>query len=404
MIMWLVVFSYFILLVNTQASPSLYIEKPVEIIRVVELPDGSDYHHRVLSFERGSPLSRGFYFRNGFHAVYLTRALPGRRYTLGFRYAVNWRKKVKVMLFDRWPYTPGAHQFNLPYGPILRGSDNQVELRWNLSISSESKGTLLYIVVEASDAIPKRYQSFPHDLFLAWPPIESRNEIGHGVTYVQGPENILLTERVPGAPVVLANIEYDKSNSYSLPVWEAPGDLIINGAFVKGLQHWIPVDSHSQNKLQERTISVDRNGLVLRGNVNGTAVVVQQQLEANVRDSKQLLLQARVKIFKPVQARADKKNKASSLSISICYEDVSGKSHCGKNAYIHRFYSLKKNKAMNTTQRIPQEEWFWFREDLMQLKPSPARIRSISITGSGESGWQANVREIHLIKHGENHE
>ncbi len=401
-----VVFSWVIPVGNSQASHPAYVEEPVEIMRAVELPAGSNYYHRILPFDRSSPLDRGFYFGHGFHAVYLARALPGRQYTLGFRYAANWRKQVKVMLFDHWPFTPGARQIDLPYGPILRGRSNQVELRWNLSISPNSTGTLLYIVVEASDAIPNRYEGFPHDLFLAWPPIESRNEIGQGITYLQGPENIMLTEQVPGAPVVLANIEYGKPSPYSLPAWVAPGDLIINGAFTQGMQRWSPIQNNSQLKQHDRTLSVGRDGLVLRGKIDGTSVGVRQQLEVNVRGSTRLILQARVKILKQTEPGLGIKGDVSPLSISVCYDDARGGAHCGRDAYTRRFYSLKPNnqEPMRNGQWIPRGEWFWFREDLMRLSPRPVRIRSISLEGAGRPKWQSNIREIHLIKRGGPHE
>jgi len=403
--LWLVVVSWVIPVGNSQASQPVYVEAPVEIMRAVELPVGSNYYHRILSFDRSSPLDRGFYFGHGFHAVYLARAFPGRQYTLGFRYAANWRKQVKVMLFDRWPFAPGARQIDLPYGPILRGRSNQVELRWNLSISPDSNGTLLYIMVEASNTIPERYDSFPHDLFLAWPPIESRNEMGHGVTYLQGPENIKLTEQFPRSPMVLSNIEYGKDLP-SLPAWEAPSDLIINGAFTKGLQRWSPIQNNSQLKQHTRTLSVGRDGLILRGKVDDTIVGVRQQLEVNVHDSAQLILQARVKIDKQTEPGLGKKGNVSPLSISVCYDDARGGSHCGRNAYTRQFFSRKPNSQnpVRNGQWIPWGEWFWFREDLMRLSPKPVRIRSISLQGAGRPKWQSNIREIHLIKRGEPHE
>ncbi len=389
-----------------QALEPVYVRQPVEVMHVIELPTGSEYYHRVLPFDRGSPLQRGFYFGHGFHAVYLTRALPGRQYTLGFRYAANWRKRVEVMLFDRWPFSPGAQQFDLPHGPTLRGRFDQVELRWHLSISPESTGTLLYIMVEASDAIPERYEGFPHDLFLAWPPIESRNQIGHGVTYLQGPENILLAEQAPGAPLLLSAIGTRQPGPVSLPAWEPPGDLIINGAFTAGLQHWSPIQAIHRSKRHVEAISVGRDGLVLRGGKGESKSEVQQQLEVNVRGSTRLMLQARVKIIRQTEPGLGKSGDVSPLAISVCYDDIKGRPHCGKDAYTHRFYSLKPNsrKSLRNGQWIPRGEWYWFRADLMRLSPRPVRIRSITINGSGRSKWQSQVREIHLIRHGGKHE
>ncbi len=388
---------------SPHASEPVYVREPVEIMRVVELPVGSEYHHRVLPFDRRSFLDRGFYFGHGFHAVYLTRALPGRQYTLGFRYAANWRKRVKVTLFDRWLFAPQARRFNLPQGPILRGRSDQVELRWRLSVSPDSPGTLLYIVVEASDAIPEYSAGFPHDLFLAWPPIESRNEIGHGVSYLQGPENLMLAERVPGAPVVLTEIESGKQPApVSLPAWKAPGDLIINGGFTQGIQHWSPIQSISGSRRQSGTFSVGPDGLVLRGKADESIAGVQQQLEVDVRGATRLMLQARVKIIRQSEPGAGKKTDVSPLSISVCYDDVVGGSHCGEKAYTSRFFSLESNnrKLSGNGQRIPAGEWFWFMQDLMRLTPRPVRIRSISLRAAGWPEWQSNIREIHLIRYG----
>lgn len=387
---------------SINAVEPVYIREPVEIMRVAELPVGSEYHHGVLAFDRSSPLDRGFYFGHGFHAVYLVRALPGRQYTLGFRYAADWRKRVEVMLFDRWPFAPGASHFDLPHGPILRGRSDQVELRWHLSVSPESAGTLLYIVVEASDAIPDDYDGFPHDLFLAWPPIESRNEIGHGVTYLQGPENLLLAEQVPGAPVILTAIELGRTRSEPLSAWSPPGDLVVNGAFTEGMQHWSPIRNRDRSKLRSGAFSVGRDGLVLRGNVDESMTGAHQQLEVNVRGLDRLMLQARVKIVRQTEPGLGKKGDRSPLSISVCYDDVEGGSHCGRDAFIRRFYSLKPDnrKSVHNAQWIPRGEWYWFREDLMRLNPRPVRIRSISVQGAGWPEWQSKIREIHLIRHG----
>ncbi|VAX14646.1 hypothetical protein MNBD_GAMMA24-2615 [hydrothermal vent metagenome] len=394
--------SWLIPIANSPASEPVYVREPVEIMRVVELPAGPEYHHRVLPFERRSPLDRGFYFGHGFHAVYLTRVLPGRQYTLGFRYAANWRKRVKVMLFDRWLLASQARHFNLLQGPILRGRSDQVELRWQLSVSPDSPGTLLYIVVEATDTIPDYYGGFPHDLFLAWPPIESRNEMGYGVTYLQGPKNLMLAEQVPGAPVVLTNIEPGKPNPAPLPAWKAPGDLIVNGAFTQGIQHWSSIQSISSSKQQTATFPVGPDGLVLHGNEDESIAGVRQQLEVNVRGAARLMLQARVKIVRQTKPGSGKKADISPLSISVCYDDAGGGSHCGKDAYTSRFYSLESNsrKSIANGQRIPAGEWFWFMQDLMRLSPSPVRIRSVSLLAAGWPEWQSNIREIHLIRHG----
>jgi len=391
---------------RSQALEPVYVREPVEIMRVVELPAGTGYHHRILGFDRSSPLDRGFYFGHGFHAIYLARALPGRQYTLGFRYAANWRKQVQVMLFDRWPFIPGARHFDLSQGPILRGRSNQVELRWHLSVAPESAGTLLYIMVEASDAIPDRYEGFPHDLFLAWPPIESRNELGHGVSYLQGPENMMLAEQVPGAPVVLTEIESGKPGQASFPAWTPPGDLIVNGTFAQGMQHWSPVQGINGSKRHMETFSAAPDGLVLRGKADASRAGVQQHLEMNVRGLDRLVLQARVKIVKQTEPGLGEKGDASPLKISVCYDDIKGETHCGRNAYSRRFYSLKpgSGKVLRDAQWIPQGEWYWFRKDLMHLSPVPVRIRSISLQGAGWPEWQSGIREIHLIRHGGTHE
>jgi hypothetical protein len=377
-------------------------------MRAVELPTGQAYHHRILSFNRRSLLDRGFYFGNGFHAIYLTRALPGRQYTLGFRYAASWLKQVKVMLFDRWPYAPGARQFDLPRAPLLRGRSDQVEFRWHLSISPESSGSLLYIVVEAADTNSHRHHGsgFPHDLFLAWPPIESRNEIGHGVTYLQGPENLLLAEQDPVVPMVLTDIDDGKTGYSSLPAWETPHDLVVNGSFTNGMQHWSSIQNSAQSKQHLGALSVSRDGLVLRATANNANAGVQQQLEVDVRDAAKLLLQARVRIVSQTEPGLGEKGNVSPLSISVCYDDVTGTSHCSDQAYTHRFYSLKSNsqKREPNGEWIPEGDWFWFSEDLMRLTPKPVHIRSISLQGSGRPKWQSSIREIHLIKRGEPHE
>jgi len=401
-----IIISWIIPARSTHALETIYVREPVEVMHVVELPGGSEYHHRILSFDRSLPLERGFHFGHGFHAVYLTRALPGRQYTLGFRYAANWRKRVEVMLFDRWPFTPGARQFDLPHGPILRGRFDQVELRWHLSVSPDSAGTLLYIMVEASDAIPERYEGFPHDLFLAWPPIESRNEIGYGVTYLQGPKNLMLAEQVPGAPVLLTDIEPGKSHPISFSAWIPPGDLIVNGAFTAGMQHWSPIQITSRSKRRVETFSVDHDGLVLQGKVDESVTGVRQHLEVNVRGLDRLVLQARVKIVRQTESGLGEKGDASPLKISVCYDDIKGEAHCGKDAYSRRFYSLKPGtgKILRDAQWIPQGEWYWFRKDLMRLTPRPVRIRSISVQGAGWPDWKSQIREIHLIRHGGTHE
>lgn len=402
---YLVAISLMIVSQSSHASAPLVVRQPSAIMQVVELPTGAKYHHRILPFNRRYSLERKFHYRDGFNTVYLTRAFPGKQYTLGFRYAANWRNQVKVMLFDRWPFDPEAHQIDLPSGMVLRGQSDQVELRWQISISPDSTGSLLYVVIEASNTLTKNYEGFPHDLFLAWPPIEARNEIGHGATYLQGPKNIMLTEQVPGEPVLLTNIEVGEP-SPSSSFWNPPGDIITNGTFKKNLQHWSPIQNIRQSKQLAKILSVGRNGLVLHSTKLNTSVGVQQQLEVDVRHSSRLILQARVKIIKQSKQGLSQKESASPLTISVCYDDATGKSHCGKNAYTRRFYSRgsNNNKIRRNSQRIPQGMWFSFSDNLMRLNPPPTRIRSISIKGAGKSEWQSNIREIHLIKYRGSHE
>ena len=344
-------------------------------------------------------LSRGFHFPSGYSALYLAEVMPGREYTLGFSCPAE-NQKVAVSLFDRWPYAPGAKRVDLPAGPAVRTNYRMMEYLWRVSISPRSTSTLLYIVIEIGP-LDRTITSMPYAVFITTPPTRPLSIMGRGITFLQGPRNfVLVSERA----LVSYVVERPRPilDPSVLPILPIPGDIIKNGWFKDGLNHWHPHRNYEVSQDVD-SFSLHQEGLRIWSSSTREKEGILQIIDTDVMDAEVVILRADVRLTKQTLGGTGPDGGEAPVAIAICYEDVEGVDHCNDNAFWMGFYSLEPEEPNRSTngQKVPEGLWYRYLVDLGQLDPRPKTIKYVSLEGSGwpeREGW---VRDVHLIKRGE---
>lgn len=335
----------------------------------------------------GSPLSRHLSVSSGYVALYAVQVLPGLQYTLQLS-APRSLQRVRACVYDRWPLLPGARRIALPSGPlVVPPHGNRVTYRWRIGISARSTANLLYLMVEYPLDPGRRRKLSPH-ITVSSPPHSPVHGMARGVTYLQGPSNLVLA----GEPAAVSYV-FDPSAapvaSAPRPAWSVPGDLISNGDFDTGLKNWVPVD-------------LDATGPEAPGVHGGTlrlppAAGVRQELDADVRRAGSLRLWVDLRIDGAAP-------RGPALAIEVCYRDTSNRRHCGDRARRIDFYgdAAPASPTSTAAHRVPEGRWYRYQSELLDLQPPPARIESIALLG-GHGAGTARVRQIHLILRGQDH-
>ena len=189
------------------------------------------------------------------------------------------------------------------------------------------------------------------------------------MTYLRGPSGFLLRGDS-------GDVSYVVHASDAVPSdWQPPGDLIANGDFSQGLDHWRAPSGKAG-------IATGANGLVLGPGVSSKLI---QAVDRNVGNATSLLLWTDVGI--------DSGAKPSHLTVSVCYQDQADARHCGHQAFHVHFPPRAKAGA-----HWPGAgQWYRYQTDLTRLQPAIARVESISLNGSALNDGRARVRGIHLI-------
>lgn len=335
-----------------------------------------------------SPLNRGLHIQRGYIAVYAVEVLSGLQYTLQVT-ALHHLQGIRAYLYDRWPLLPGAHQIALPNGPVvLTPHTKHITYRWRLGISAHSTGNMLYIVVR-SPRNPGYRSRYELHVVLRSPPIAPHHILGHGITYLNGPRNFYLYGGAYPMSYALQPLDLPKS---SQELSDAAGfiDLVSNGLFRQGMKNWLPDGTAASDKMP----SINAMGLRLPSNVG-----VGQELDADVEHADSVQLQIDFRLDPLADNNADS-GKGSGLAIALCYRDRQGK-HCGANAHHILFHLSGKGggavtKLDGKNRSIAAAQWYRYQIDLMNIKPKPVRIDSISLLSCGSKGM-ASIREVHLF-------
>ena len=336
-------------------------------------------------------------FPGAYSTIYVAEVFPGSEYTLGLSYQAK-NQRVAVTLFDRWPYESGSKIVRLPAAPVVKTHYTEIKFRWQIGISGESTGTLLYILVE-TEPTGRSLHPMSHNIFLVTPSIKPSATVGEGATFLQGPEAFVLVGEQMPVSYVVEKPQVDREDSRLSPGIALPGDLIRNGSFHEGLNYWLP--HRNYEKTEDITFSlIEKEGLKLWSSSDSNRSGLMQIVNANVADASALILRADVKVTKQTLGGTGPNKKEAPIAVAICYEDTEGGKHCGDNNYWKGFYALEAtepNRAENG-QMVAEGLWHRVILDLMQLKPRPGTIRYISIEGSGwpeREGW---ARDVHLVK------
>lgn len=345
-------------------------------------------------YASASPLARGLGIRAGYMALYTIEVLPGLQYTLQLR-VPRAAERVRVYAYDRWPLSAGARRFALPSGPVTwPPRARRITYRWRIGISPRSTGTLLYLMVWFPRPWPAGPVTAPV-LLVRSPPIVPTHRIGRGITYLDGPRDLLLSGEsgavsytlLPAAPAVPVR---------SARVWTAPRDLVINGRFSAGLRGWVPRTGADGRGLEP---TVGSQGLRL---APGTGV--RSQLDADVARARALVLWADVRLGRATSGDGGRTTGDPGLTIALCLRDEAGRRHCGRHSDRIEFFRQGKGNAATAAaagrirRLIPAGTWYRFQIDLAGGPSHPAHIDSIDLSaGTAGTAW---VREVHLIRGG----
>ncbi|HOO46086.1 MAG TPA: hypothetical protein PLM29_07655 [Deltaproteobacteria bacterium] len=383
-----------ILLTGLLAAPLLHAFAPWESRwHVVELMLDSRPYPGAIPY-RNSWLNTSHYLSGGYAVLYSIELIPGGHYTLGLS-CPAYARDVAVVVFDRWPGSPGARMVNLPMGPLVRTSSKSLEYRWNLGIAPQSTSTLLYVSVEGRPSEPKHLE-LPHTVFVSSTPTKPLSRVGQGITYLQGPQNLVLKGEREQVTYLVRKPEVERRAEAepSSMIQAIPGDLVHNGWFTQGLNYWEPHRNHEANR-DVNSFSLDKEGLRIFSTISHECEGLMQQLDADVSDADTLTLRADVRVDTQTLGGTGPEGRQAPIAIAIGYETES----TGQNIFWQGFYCLEPQEPnlSRNGQKVPQGLWYRYIINLMQIEPKPERIRFIALEGSGwpeRDGW---ITDIHLI-------
>ncbi len=364
---------------------------------VVELMLDSRPYPGAIPY-RNSWLNTSHHLSGGYAVLYSIELIPGGYYTLGLS-CPSYARDMAVVLFDRWPGSPGARMVTLPMGPLVRTSTTSLEYRWNLGIAPQSTSTLLYVSVEGRPSEPKHLE-LPHTVFVRSTQTKPSSRVGRGITYLQGPQNLVLTgEREQVAYLVRKpEVEREAEAGTTSMVMAIPGDLVHNGWFTQGLNYWKPHRNYEVNQ-DVSSFSLDKDGLRIFSTVSHEREGLVQLLDADVSNADTLILRADVRVDTQALGGTGPDGRQAPIAIAVGYEADTGEKSTGQNIFWQGFYCLdpQEPNISENGQKVPQGLWYRYIINLMQIEPKPRHIRFIALEGSGwpqRDGW---ITDVHLI-------
>ncbi|RME52190.1 MAG: hypothetical protein D6790_18895 [Caldilineae bacterium] len=368
---------------------------------VARLPHGGSWYRGEALYRVATALERSSRFSNGYYAIYAAEAVPGADYSFALRYKDELNRTVRVALYDRWPLDPGAKRYDLPMGPVLKRQDKTLHYRWRFSVSPRSPRGNLFILVEAQLKGEATRSPFHHRVRLLSPAPDPKNLMGRGVTYLHGPEDLVLASggQEHLSEYVLLLPVYEDGRPVAPPLNEVPipGDLVRNGDFRSGFLHWKSIDGSDR---EVAGFSIGPNGLRLHSDQPMLRSGISQELYADVRGARSLWLDIDLRIL----AEADKRTACgvdTPVFVTICYEDEQEQVHCAENSFRYFWTTVADIRPCANHQLLKPGEWEHFSKDLMRLSPPPKLIRALTIAGGGPPGRDAEVREVHLVREGD---
>lgn len=322
-------------------------------------------------------------------SLYLLELTPGEDYTLGLRYPAALAGKPRITLFDRWPQDSGAKSYKLATGPVVRTSYEKIEYRWRLAVSSRSQGRFAFLLVDPQPGITGSEKPFRYALYLTTPAISPLHQTGEGITYLRGPQDLLLPPGEGGNYVV----EYPSIDTYPLEdMWPPSSDepnLVRNGDFSQGLAGWQLWPEGGEG------VGLFEGKLRIWSQDSSAASGIVQKIDAKLPGVDSLKLSLDILIT--AQAEATGPAGPSPLQLALCYEDTQGATRCGKNAFRLNF-ALQLDDArtsLPSVVNLPQNEWTHYNLDLGILGLNLRRLINIELSGNGaprREAWVQNVK------------
>ncbi len=359
--------------------------------RVVKLPGSGGWFDGPTMGRSAEILKRGDAY--GYYSLYLLELIPGVDYTLGLRYSSAVTDKPSVILFDRWPQEAAAKSYRLPVGPVVRTNYVKTEFRWRLGVSSRSKGRIAFLAVGAQTGISGPAIPFRHSLYLTTPAISPIHQPGEGITYLRGPLDLSLA---PANEPVEYLVEYPYERPYSRAGRDdqrrMEPNLIRNGDFSQGLVDWQLLPATAEG------VGVFNGKLRIWSHETSATAGVIQQIDAVAKNRKAAQLSMEIMIA--AQTAPSRSGGPCPLTLSLCYEDTAGMTHCGETAF-RRDFGLQRGAAQNQPRDIvflPSNEWFQYIFDFMTLKPNLRRLISVELSGNGAPERDAWVKEIRISR------
>ncbi|HDP24788.1 MAG TPA: hypothetical protein ENN34_05020 [Deltaproteobacteria bacterium] len=364
---------------------------------VVELMLDSRPYPGAIPY-RNSWLNTSHHIQGGYAVLYSIELIPGRSYTLGLS-CPTYARDVAVVLFDRWPGSPGARMVTLPMGPLVRTNTTSLEYRWNLGISPKSTSTLLYVSVEGRPT-QREHMELPHTVFVRSTPTKPSSRVGQGITYLQGPQNLVLTGEREQVAYLVRKHEVERTSEFepTSMVLAIPGDLVHNGWFTDGLNYWKPHRTYEVNH-DVKTFSLVKDGLRIFSTVSHVREGLIQQLDADVSDADTLILRADVRVDAQAMGGTGPGGHDAPIAIAVGYETDNGDETVKENIFWQGFYYLEPQEPNigKNGQKVPQGLWYRYIMNLMQIEPRPQRIKFIALEGSGWPQRDGVVTDVHLI-------
>lgn len=187
-----------------------------------------------------------------------------------------------------------------------------------------------------------------------------------------------------------------QAGSVAPQVLPAARNLVVNGDFRQPLSVGWETYVVEAGTVQVSAVAGRPAAWFVRDGVGHAEVGIRQTLNYDVQDFTSLVLHLNVMVRGQSLPGCGMAGSECPIIVRIDYRDVFG----GDRSWFHGFYSIPKaptDYLYDWSDQVPLQTWVSYdSENLMELSPPPALIKSVTIYASGHS-FDALVTEVELL-------
>ena len=200
--------------------------------------------------------------------------------------------------------------------------------------------------------------------------------------------------------VALSKRERVTTEDGLLPAAPLPAaqNLVQMGDFTALAPHWNEIwrREDRSERLPKGIVAPHPDGAYLSRVGEGSGeTVLAQQINRDVWDFEKLALNLRVKAVYQSLPGGGTAGSEYPIMVRISFRDITG----GETLWYHGFYYDTSTDEWYSTKHatlVPQDEWFDYEIDLLQLTPRPTFIQTIEVVATGWS-YEGAIQSVSLV-------